>query len=63
MEEWKTLTNYYNYEISNLGKVRNKNTKRILKPYCKDGDLYISLSLNGKIHTFKVHQLVFWLMF
>ena len=31
-EEWKELTAYNNYEVSNLGKVRNKKTKRILKP-------------------------------
>jgi hypothetical protein len=34
MEEWKTIDNFYNYEISNNGQVRNKTTGKIneLKP-------------------------------
>lgn len=31
-EKWKT-TQYKNYEVSNKGRVRNKTTKVILKPY------------------------------
>lgn len=58
MEEWKELTHYNNYEVSNLGKVRNKKTKRILKPGCKGGYHVVGLSHNGKTKTFSVHQLV-----
>ena len=31
MENWKTIQNHQNYEVSNLGQVRNKRTGRILK--------------------------------
>ena len=29
-EEWRNIENYLNYEISNFGKVRNKNTQKIV---------------------------------
>ena len=31
MEEWKSIAEFPNYEISSLGNVKNKNTGRILK--------------------------------
>jgi hypothetical protein len=31
MEEYRAIEEYVNYEISNLGNVRNKKTGRILK--------------------------------
>ena len=37
MEEWKELKINDNYQVSNLGKVRNKKTGRILKPSCNGG--------------------------
>lgn len=58
MEEWKEITNYNNYEVSNLGKVRNKKTKRILKPACNGGYLSVKLRLNGSTKSFNVHKLV-----
>ena len=36
-EEWKDILDYENYEVSNLGNVRNKKTGRILKSYNKGG--------------------------
>jgi hypothetical protein len=30
VEEWKQIENYENYEISSLGRVRNKKTGRYL---------------------------------
>ena len=62
METFKDITDFPNYEVSNLGNVRNKKTKRILKAICvkKKGD-YISyevclyndtrqMGYNKKIH-------------
>ena len=43
-EEWKDISDYENYEVSNLGNVRNKKTGRILKSYNKAGYAVISLS-------------------
>ena len=56
-EEWKDILDYENYEVSNLGNVRNKKTGRILKSYDKGGYAVVGLSkTKGKI--FQVHRLV-----
>ena len=56
-EEWKDILDYENYEVSNLGNVRNKKTGRILKSYNKGGYAVVGLSkITGKI--FPVHRLV-----
>jgi len=56
-EEWKDILDYENYEVSNLGNVRNKKTGRILKSYDKGGYAVISLSkTKGKL--FQIHRLV-----
>jgi hypothetical protein len=58
MEEWKQLPNYNNYEVSNLGQVRNNKTKRILKHANNGGYLQVGLSCYGVTKSFSVHQLV-----
>lgn len=60
MEEiWKTCTDYDMYEVSNLGKVRNKNTGRILRLKEKGGYLNVSLQLSpDKRNSLRVHRLV-----
>jgi len=56
-EEYKDISDYENYEVSNMGNVRNKNTGRILKSYNKGGYAVVGLSkTTGKI--FQVHRLV-----
>ena len=58
MEIWKDIKNY-NYEVSNLGNVRNKITKKNLIPELNHkGYLRITLSKNGIKKHFKVHRLV-----
>ena len=57
-EEWLQVKDYDNYEVSNLGQVRNKRTGRILKPACNGGYLNVGLSCNGKTSSRSVHQLV-----
>ena len=57
-ELWKPINNYGNYEVSNFGKVRNKNTKRILREYTKSGYSIVGLSKNGIIKSFSIHRLV-----
>jgi hypothetical protein len=59
MEEWKILKECDNYEISNLGNIRNIKTRRILKQSDdKDGYKIISLSKNNKKYNFRVHRLI-----
>jgi hypothetical protein len=58
-EIWKEINNFSNYEISNYGNLKNKNTKKILQPSIKSGYLCISLTdNNGIIKAVKIHRLV-----
>lgn len=60
-EIWKTIKDYPNYQVSNLGRVKSLNygKEKILKNN-KDKDSYfqIALSKEGKVKVFKVHRLV-----
>lgn len=61
MEEWKNIINADNYEVSNLGRVRNKTTKYILKPrLTKTGYYQVSIKLNNsqKFINQYIHRLV-----
>ena len=42
-EIWKTITNFSNYEISNLGNIRNSD-KYIMKPFTNEAG-YLRISL------------------
>jgi hypothetical protein len=58
-EIYKAIDGYSNYEVSNLGNVRNTNTGRILKPQIhKNGYHQVNLSKKGKLKSKKVHKLV-----
>lgn len=59
MENWKQIPNYENYEISDLGKVRNIKTKRILRQsQTQQGHVLVVLCKNGKTKTYSLHRLV-----
>ena len=61
MENWGSVEEFKNYEISSLGRVKTLNYKkeRFLKPAKdKDGYLKVVLHNNENIKTFRVHQLV-----
>lgn len=69
MEEiWKDITVEYKgvlhdftglYEVSNMGRVRNSKTGRIMKLIKnKQGYLLVALSRNGKQKNFYIHRLV-----
>lgn len=58
-EIWLTIKYNDNYEVSSLGNVRNKKTKRILKPAISNKGYYlVALSNKGKLHTYSIHKLV-----
>ena len=59
-EVWKNINDFPNYEVSNLGRVRNEASKRILKDAIDSSTGYFKVSLqkNGKGHTKSVHRLV-----
>ena len=64
-EQWKTVKDYEDYEVSNLGRVKslgnNKNRKeKLLKPKKnKWGYLLVTLCKNGIKKYFLVHRLVY----
>jgi len=60
MEEiWKTMKEHSNYEVSNMGKIRNKKTKRILKTTIsyKGYERFI-IYIEKKAKCFYVHRVV-----
>ena len=59
-DNWKTLIENENYEISCEYPhcVRNKKSKRILKPYMNHGYLHIILYHLGKKVYYKIHRLI-----
>ena len=58
MEEYLDIKYYENYEVSDLGNVRNKITWKILKPRLRRGYYCVSLCKEGKVTTRYVHRLV-----
>lgn len=59
MEEWKEITDYPNYEISNLGNVKNKKLNKLLKPFIVSQRYYgIRLFNDNKYKTFNLHRLL-----
>ena len=61
MEEWKDVVGYEGlYEVSNLGNVRNKQTKKVLKPTLGKRWGYYKLNLykDGIMKSKTIHRLV-----
>lgn len=56
---WQELKENNNYEINDIGQVRNKKTKKVLN-YWKSSNGYLQVSLcnKGKQKTYYVHRLV-----
>lgn len=56
---WKDVSGYEDYyEVSNQGAIRNKNTKRVLKPLLKkNGYFMVDLGYRG-VKTVLVHRIV-----
>lgn len=58
-EEWMIIKYNNNYEVSNLGNVRNRKSQKILKPAISNKGYYlVSLSRDCKQHTYTIHKLV-----
>ena len=58
-EYWRAVSVFTNYEVSSVGRVRNSETGRVLKPG-KGGVGYLTVALcrNGIQKTHAIHQLV-----
>jgi len=58
-ENWRSVSGYLNYQVSDHGRIRNTNTGIILKQQANaNGYNQISLYLNGKGKTYPIHRLV-----
>jgi len=57
-EIWKTIEEFPIYEVSNLGRVKNTSSGRILSPTIKTGYYHAFLTNNNYKKTCKVHRLV-----
>lgn len=59
-ENWKPVRQNDNYEVSDLGRVRNAKTKRVVKPYTDKDQTYdrVSLCDGGTHRKVMVHTLV-----
>jgi predicted XRE-type DNA-binding protein len=58
-EYWKSVVGYEgHYEVSNTGKVRRMQTKKILKPRISNGYFLVDLRVNGNRKYNRIHRLV-----
>ena len=57
-KEWRSIDGFLNYQVSNIGRVRNAITGKILKPWGVKNYLQIKLSKDSKPYTISVHKLV-----
>ena len=57
-ETWKVIHLNTNYEVSNLGRVRNKKGLLLKPQKTEKGYLRVDLSKDGKTKHYKVHRLV-----
>ena len=57
MEQWKKIEGYENYSVSNMGRVRNDGTGKVLKPEV-ERDGYYRVTLYPGKKKFKIHRLV-----
>lgn len=58
-EQWKKIQGFENYSVSDLGRVRNDTTGKIISIYHDKGNYsMVYLFDNGKRKAFRVHQLV-----
>lgn len=56
MERWIAIEDHPDYEVSSLGRVRNKKTGRCLEPQMNREYGYLRVALNGQ--RYYVHRLV-----
>lgn len=58
VEEWKIIEGYTNYEVSNLGNIRNIKKNKTMTIYYRKGYCLVKLSENNVSKEHKVHRLV-----
>ncbi len=57
-EVWKNIVGWDTYEVSDLGRVRNARSRRVLKPRAAAGYQTVTLCGKGKPKQLLIHRLV-----
>ena len=58
-EDWSIIPDYLKYEASNLGRIRNAKTLKVLKPYLTNRGYHtVGFWVDGKKKRLSVHRLV-----
>ncbi len=59
-EEWRTIKDFPNYQVSSLGRIKNIKTNRLLKPFKNktSGYYYINVVNSRGRKCYRVHRLV-----
>lgn len=57
-EDWRKIEGFENFYVSNLGRVRNVKSNKILKENIKNGYAYVGLTEGTKQKSCRVHRLV-----
>ena len=57
-EVWRSIDGYLNYQVSNIGRVRNTGTGRILNAWVSDGYYCVGLRKDNTRQKHRVHRLV-----
>ena len=58
-EQWRSISGYISYQVSNLGRIRNTSTGKILKAgEMKSGYRNVVLCRDGHTHTHFIHRIV-----
>ena len=58
-EEWRSIDGYINYQVSNIGRVRNSKTGKMLKQQLnKDGYYQVGLYCDSRHSMRRVHRLI-----
>jgi hypothetical protein len=58
MEEWRSISDFPNYSVSNFGNIKNNKTNKLMRLNNKGGYFHISLINNQSKKSLKVHRLV-----
>ena len=58
VEEWRPIQDFPNYNVSNLGNIKNITNDKMLNPCVKGGYYHISLVNDTNKQNFKVHRLI-----
>lgn len=56
--EWRQVCEHSNYKVNNLGQIRHKKRKQILKPRSNNGGYqYVNFKINNRNTNFAVHRI------